>query len=233
MTIDNPAHPPDVAQNLAMVRERIAEACVRGGRDPSAVTLIAVSKAQPIDRIEAALSAGQQVFGENYVQESAGRWPELRDRYPAADVHMIGPLQTNKAKAAVELFDCIQSVDRFKLAAALKKEFDRQSRQVQLYCQVNTGEEPQKAGILPKETDAFIGRCRDELGLEFAGLMAIPPAGEDIALHAQLLEKYAQRHGLAGISIGMSADYEAACEFGATHVRVGSAIFGERSSKLR
>lgn len=221
----------DVAQNLQHVRGAMAKASVLGGRAADAVQLIAVSKSQPLERIEAALAAGQRVFGENYVQESAGRWPALRERFSDVAVHMIGPLQTNKARQAVELFDCIQSVDRFKLAAAIKKEFDRQERKIQLFAQINTGEEPQKAGILPAETDEFIHRCRVELGLEFAGLMAIPPAGEELALHAMLLEKYAKKHGIAAISIGMSNDFETACEFGATHVRVGSAIFGERAKK--
>lgn len=221
----------DVAANLANVREQIADACKRAERNPLEVTLIAVSKAQPIHRIEAALVAGQKVFGENYVQESAGRWPGLREKFADVDVHMIGPLQTNKVRQAVELFDCIQSVDRLKLATVIKKEQVRQNRELRLFCQVNTGEEPQKAGVLPAGVDDFLSRCRDELELNFAGLMAIPPAGDDIALHTQLLEKMALRHGLGAISIGMSADYEAACEFGATHVRVGSAIFGERPKK--
>ena len=221
----------DVRENLAEVRNRIAEACRQGGRSANEVRLIAVSKAQPIERIAAALQAGQRVFGENYVQESAGRWPDLRKRFADVEVHMVGPLQTNKARQAVELFDCIQTVDRIRLATAIKKEFERQERRIPLFCQVNTGEEPQKAGIPPKEVDEFVETCRNDLGLDFVGLMAIPPVDEELALHAQLLEKLAHRNGLSGISIGMSGDFEQACRFGATHVRVGSAIFGERSRK--
>ena len=221
----------DVAANLRDVRNKIAKACDLAQRPAEDVTLIAVSKAQPLERIQAALAAGQRIFGENYVQESAGRWPQLREQFGDAEVHLIGPLQTNKARQAVELFDCIQSVDRFKLAAAITREMERQGRVLKLFCQINTGEEPQKSGVLPDEADNFVTRCRDELGLHFEGLMAIPPVNEDMALHAMLLEKIAARQGLSGVSIGMSGDYEAACQFGATHVRVGSAIFGERVKK--
>lgn len=223
--------PIDVAANLAIVRGEIAGACEASARNPADVTLIAVSKAQPIELIEAALMAGQCVFGENYVQESAGRWPALRKSYPDANVHMIGPLQTNKARQAVELFDTIQSVDRMKLARELAKEMARADRRLDLFCQVNTGEEPQKAGVLPADTDSFLAECRSELGIEFRGLMAIPPVDEEIGLHALLLEKIAKRNGIRDLSIGMSADYVSAVSFGATHVRVGSAIFGARPPK--
>jgi PLP dependent protein len=218
----------DVAANLATVRARIEAAAAEAGRDPAGVTLIAVGKAQPQERLEAALDAGQRVFGENYVQEAASRWPALRELYPDVTLHMIGALQTNKAKEAVALFDVIQTVDRPKLAAALAKEMAKQQRQLAVFVQVNTGEEPQKAGVMPAEADAFIAACRTEHELRVDGLMAIPPADEDIALHTAFLAKLAARNGLAGLSIGMSDDYEAAVRFGATHVRVGSAIFGER-----
>jgi pyridoxal phosphate enzyme (YggS family) len=221
----------DVAGNLATVRARIEAAAREAGREPSGVTLVAVGKAQPLERIEAALIAGQRIFGENYVQEAAGRWPALRERYPGIEVHMIGALQTNKAKDAVALFDVIQTVDRPKLAAALAKEMAKQDRRLRVFVQVNTGEEPQKAGVLPADADAFIAACRSEHGLEVQGLMAIPPADEDIALHTALLAKIAGRNGLAALSIGMSDDYADAVSFGATHVRVGSAIFGERPNR--
>lgn len=220
--------PVDVAANLAEVRRRIAAAATAAERDPAEVTLIAVSKTQPIERIEAALAAGHRTFGENYVQEAAGRWPALRERFPGVELHMIGALQSNKAAEAVALFDVIQTVDRPRLAAALAKEMARQGRRPRLLVEVNSGEEPQKAGIVPAELEGFLRHCRDELGLEIAGLMAIPPADEDVALHAALLAKLAARHGLGVLSIGMSADYEAAITFGATHVRVGTAIFGAR-----
>ena len=221
----------DVAANLATVRARIEAAAAEAGRDPAGVTLIAVGKAQPQERLEAALEAGQRVFGENYVQETASRWPALRERYPDVTLHMIGALQTNKAKEAVALFDVIQTLDRPRLAAALAKEMAKQQRQLAVFVQVNTGEEPQKAGVMPAEADAFIAACRAEHKLMVDGLMAIPPADEDIALHTAFLAKLAARNGLEGLSIGMSDDYEAAVRFGATHVRVGSAIFGERAKR--
>jgi PLP dependent protein len=221
----------EVAHNLQTVRAKIAAAALAAGRDPAAVTLIAVGKAQPQDRIEAALVAGQRVFGENYVQEAAGRWPALRERWPGIELHMIGGLQSNKAEDAVALFDVIQTLDRPKLAQALARAVQRRGRRPRLFVQVNTGEEPQKSGITPAGLDAFVARCRDELGLALDGLMAIPPEDEDVALHAALLAKLARRNGLAGLSIGMSGDYETAIRFGATHVRVGTAIFGARAAK--
>jgi pyridoxal phosphate enzyme (YggS family) len=218
----------NVAANLASVRAAIRAAAEAAGRDPAAVTLIAVSKAQPSERIEAALAAGERVFGENYVQEAASRWPELRQRYPDVTLHMIGALQTNKAKEAVALFDVVQTVDRPRLAAALAKEMAKQGRRLGCFIQVNTGAEPQKAGVMPEQADAFVEECRSVHGLDVEGLMAIPPADEDVALHAAFLGKIAARNGLAKLSIGMSDDFATAIRFGATHVRVGSAIFGPR-----
>lgn len=217
-----------VAAALAEVRGRITAAALTAGRDPASVSLIAVSKLQPAERVKAALHAGQRAFGENYVQEAKGRWPDLRERYDAIELHLIGPLQSNKVGEAVALFDVIHTLDREKLAHALVKERERQGRLPQLFVQVNTGEEPQKAGILPDHLDRFLELCRDELGLQIEGLMAIPPDGDDIAPHTALLAKAAKRHGIGKLSIGMSADYEVAVRFGATHVRVGSAIFGAR-----
>jgi pyridoxal phosphate enzyme (YggS family) len=220
-----------IAARLGAVRGAIATAAHDVGRDASSVTLIAVSKGQPLERIEAALAAGQRVFGENYVQEAAARWPALRERYPGVTLHLIGALQTNKARDAVALFDVIQTLDRPRLAAALAKEMARQGRDLGCFVQVNTGAEPQKAGVMPDAADAFIAACREEHGLAVEGLMAIPPADEDIALHTAFLAKIAERNGLGRLSIGMSDDYADAVRFGATHVRVGSAIFGQRQRR--
>jgi pyridoxal phosphate enzyme (YggS family) len=218
----------EVAGNLAAVRARIAAAAAEAERDPAEVTLIAVGKVQPVERVEAALAAGQRVFGENRVQEAQGKWPALRARYPDVELHLIGPLQSNKTREAVALFDVIQTVDRPKLAAELAKEMARQGRRPDCYVQVNTGEEPQKAGVLPADADAFIETCRVEHGLPLVGLMCIPPADEDPTLHFALLRELAKRHGLTRLSMGMSGDYEEAVRLGATHVRVGTAIFGAR-----
>lgn len=218
---------PDVAARLAATRAEIEAAARAAGREPGGVTLIAVSKAQPAARIEAALAAGQRVFGENYVQEAAGRWPALRDRYDGVELHLIGGLQSNKARDAVALFDAIQSLDRPRLARELRREIDRQGRNPRLLIQVNTGEEPQKSGVVPDELPALIELCR-ELELKLEGLMAIPPETDDVAPHTALLVKLARRHGLSAVSAGMSADFTTAVRFGATHVRVGSAIFGAR-----
>lgn len=218
----------EIAGKLRVVQDNIEEATRAVGRDPKSITLIAVSKGQPLERIEAALAAGQRIFGENYVQEAASRWPLLRERYPDLTVHLIGALQTNKAKEAVALFDVIQTLDRPRLAAALAKEMARQDRRLGCFVQVNTGAEPQKAGVMPDAADAFIDSCRADHGLAIEGLMAIPPADEDIALHAAFLAKIAERNDLEQLSIGMSDDYADAVRFGATHVRVGSAIFGQR-----
>jgi hypothetical protein len=219
-----------VADNLAAVRARIAAAAAAVGRDGAAVTLVAVSKAQPDARVSAALHAGQRTFGENYMQEAKARWPALRARHPDIVLHMIGPLQSNKARDAVALFDVIETVDRPKLARVLAEEMARQGRRPACFVQVNTGEEPQKAGVLPTEADAFVAECR-RLELPLAGLMAIPPEDEEPSLHFALLADIARRNGLAQLSMGMSADYEIAVQFGATHVRVGSAIFGARPQR--
>ena len=220
-----------VAVNLAAVRARIADAAATVGRDAAAVTLVAVTKAQPDVRVLAALEAGQRVFGENYVQEAKERWPALRARHPDVVLHMIGPVQTNKAKDAIALFDVIETVDRPKLARVLAGEMARQGRRPACFVQVNTGEEPQKAGVLPAEADSFIAECRG-LELPVIGLMAIPPEDEEPSLHFALLADLARRNGLDQLSMGMSADYEIAVQFGATHVRVGSAIFGARPPKI-
>ncbi|GBD43108.1 hypothetical protein HRbin40_00573 [bacterium HR40] len=220
-----------VRRRLAEVRERIARAAREAGRDPLEVTLVAVSKGQPLVRIEAALEAGQRVFGENYVQEAASRWPALRPRYPGIELHLVGSLQTNKVREAVRLFDVLQTVDRPKLALALAREMARAGRRLPVFVEVNLGEEPQKAGVPPAAVDAFVATCREEFGLDVRGLMAIPPAGEDVAPYAALLARLARRNGLSGVSIGMSDDFEVAIAFGATHVRIGTAIFGERTAK--
>ena len=217
-----------IAAHLATVRQNIAASCTPGRADRP--TLIAVSKRQPDDRIDAALAAGHRVFGENRVQEAQQRWSDRRAAVPDLILHLIGPLQTNKAGDAVALFDVIEIVDRPKLARALAAEMTRQGRHLPCYIQVNTGEEPQKSGIMPAEVDAFIAFCRDECGLDIVGLMCIPPQDEEAAMHFALLRTIAARNGLSGLSMGMSGDYEEAVSFGATSVRVGSAIFGARDA---
>ena len=224
-----PGQQTEVATRLADVRKRMAVAAQAAGRDPAAVTLIAVSKFQPDASVEAALAAGQRAFGENYVQEARARWPALRQRSPDIELHLIGGLQSNKAAEAVALFDILQTLDRPKLARAVAKEMARQDRRPRLFVQVNTGEEPQKAGVVPRDLPALLTLCRGELGLEIDGLMAIPPEDEDVALHAALLARLAAREGVAGMSVGMSGDYETAIRFGATHVRIGTGVFGTRS----
>ena len=216
------------ADHLADVTRRIAEAARAAGRDPGQVTLVAVSKTHGADKVRELLAAGQRVFGENRVQEAEEKYPALKADYPDLQLHLIGPLQTNKARDAVALFDVIESVDREWLAATLAKEMARASRRPDCFIQVNTGEEPQKAGILPAELDAFVAACRDTHKLPVVGLMCIPPVDEEPALHFALLVKMAARNGLAKVSMGMSADYEIAVRLGATHVRVGSALFGAR-----
>ncbi|MEZ5777454.1 MAG: YggS family pyridoxal phosphate-dependent enzyme [Paracoccaceae bacterium] len=213
--------------SLADILARIRAAEAAAGRTEGSVTLIAVSKVQPLERIEAVLEAGQRVFGENYVQEAASKWPALRERFGPLHLHMIGPLQSNKAKAAVELFDAIHTVDRLSLAQKLARQAEARGTCPELFVQVNTGSEPQKAGVLPADADRFITDCRG-LGLPIAGLMCIPPEVEDSTPHFHVLADMAQRNGLTGLSMGMSADFEAAIAAGATHVRVGSAIFGAR-----
>ncbi|HEY4134773.1 MAG TPA: YggS family pyridoxal phosphate-dependent enzyme [Alphaproteobacteria bacterium] len=214
--------------NLARVRGEIAEAARAGGRDPAAVTLVAVSKGHDATEAAAAIAAGQRVFGENRVQEAQAKWPALRERQRDLELHLIGPLQTNKVREAIALFDVIQSLDRAKLAEALAAEMAKQDRRPALFVQVNTGEEEQKAGIPPAEAAAFARWCRDEKGLPVVGLMCIPPVDEEPALHFALLRELAEDAGLAQLSMGMSADFDIAARLGATHVRVGTAIFGER-----
>ena len=216
------------ADHLADVVRRIADAARAAGRDPADVTLVAVSKTHGADKVRELLAAGQRVFGENRVQEAEEKFPALKAEYADLQLHLIGPLQTNKARDAVALFDVIESVDRERLAATLAKEMARTGRRPDCFIQVNTGEEPQKAGILPGEVDAFVASCRDTYKLPVVGLMCIPPVDEEPALHFALLVKMAARNGLSKVSMGMSADYEIAVRLGATHVRVGSALFGAR-----
>ena len=218
----------DVVARLQGTRDAIARAARDFGRKPEAVTLVAVSKTKPAEMIVPVLEAGQIDFGENYVQEAKEKWPALRERFPKARLHMIGPLQSNKARDAVALFDVIQSLDRESLAKELAREIERAGKAPQLIVQVNTGAEPQKGGVLPGEADAFLQLCRSRYGLAIAGLMCIPPAEDPPSPHFALLGKIAERNDLATLSMGMSADYEAAIQLGATHVRVGSAIFGAR-----
>ena len=207
----------------------MAAAAKAADRDPSGVTLVAVTKTHPAVRIADALAAGQRVFGENRVQEAAAKWPALKQTWPDVELHLIGPLQTNKVRDAVALFDAIESLDRPKLAQALAAEMARSGRRPDCYVQVNTGEEPQKAGIAPAAAGDFIRHCRADLGLPVAGLMCIPPVDEEPSLHFALLGKIARRNDIRILSMGMSADYEVAIAFGATHVRLGTAIFGERA----
>jgi pyridoxal phosphate enzyme (YggS family) len=212
---------------LQDIRERVSAALAEADRPADDVTLIAVSKVQPADRVEAVLREGHRVFGENRVQEAQGRWPAFQARYDGIELHLIGPLQTNKARAAVEMFDAIHTVDRSKLANTLARLAQERGESPEVFIQVNTGEEPQKAGCLPAEVDAFVAELR-ALDLPLRGLMCIPPVEEEASLHFALLAKMAERNGLSGLSMGMSADFEKAISFGATHVRVGSAIFGDR-----
>ncbi|MEO0679621.1 MAG: YggS family pyridoxal phosphate-dependent enzyme [Pseudomonadota bacterium] len=214
--------------SLSDVQTRLADAARKAGRDPADISLVAVSKVQPEERVQAVLDAGQRIFGENRVQEAEGRWADRRAADPGLELHLVGPLQTNKLNKALELFDVIQSVDRPKLAAKLAEAAQARGGSPRLFIQVNTGEEPQKAGILPADADAFIAECRGPMGLPVQGLMCIPPVEETPALHFALLAKIAERNGLTGLSMGMSGDFETAVAFGATHVRVGSAIFGAR-----
>ena len=218
----------DVKRNLEAVREAIAAAAREAGRDPASVDLVAVSKTFGAAAIEEAIAAGQRVFGENRVQEAEAKWPALKERHPGLELHLIGPLQSNKAKEAVALFDAIETVDRDKIARALAGQIKAQGRQVRLLVQVNTGEEPRKAGVAPAEAAGFVARCRAEHGLEIAGLMCIPPLEEAPAFHFALLAKIAKEAGVKELSMGMSGDFETAVAYGATHVRVGTAIFGER-----
>lgn len=219
---------PDVAAALAKVQDEIARSVNDYGRAKGSVTLVAVSKTMEADVIHSALEAGQRIFGENRVQEAQGKWPALRAEFLGVELHLIGPLQTNKVKEAVALFDVIETLDRVSLAEALAKEITRSGKAPRLYVQVNTGAEPQKAGILPQEADTFIAECRTQHGLTISGLMCIPPADQPPSPHFALLAMIAKRHGISTLSMGMSADFDAAIQLGATHVRVGSAIFGTR-----
>ena len=210
------------------MKAEIARACKQARRDPASVTLIAVSKTFGAETISPVIDAGQRVFGENRVQEAKAKWPALIQTYPGLGLHLIGPLQSNKAKEAVALFDAIHSVDRPSICEALAKEIKNQQKQPQLFVQINTGEEPQKAGIAPGEADAFLARCREHYGLSISGLMCIPPLNDPPAPHFALTARIAARNGLTYLSMGMSADFAVAIQMGATHVRVGSAIFGHR-----
>ena len=216
------------ATGLETVIQAILKAEKDASRAPGSVTLVAVSKTKGEAEIRPVLEAGQRIFGENRVQEARSKWPSLKAQFPDVELHLIGPLQSNKAEEAVALFDVIESVDREKIALALAKEMDRQGKRPRLFVQVNTGEEPQKAGISPRETSSFVAFCRNELGLEIEGLMCIPPVDENPGPHFALLAKLARECGLDQLSMGMSSDFETAITFGATHVRVGSAIFGAR-----
>ncbi|GJE58880.1 YggS family pyridoxal phosphate-dependent enzyme [Methylobacterium trifolii] len=227
-----PVGQADVAAGLAEVLAGIRRAAEDSERDPAGVHLIAVSKTVPAEHILPALEAGQRLFGENYVQESKAKWPALRERYPDVELHFVGPLQSNKAREAVELFDVIHSLDRLSLAAALAKEIARSGRTPKLLIQVDTGDEPQKGGVAPDKLDALLAECRDTHGLAINGLMCIPPADDPPSAHFALLAGIAARHNLPILSMGMSADYPAAIQMGATHVRVGTAIFGARTPKV-
>jgi pyridoxal phosphate enzyme (YggS family) len=213
---------------LVEVRNEIARACAEAHRDPATVTLVAISKMFGADAIAPVIAAGQRVFGENRVQEAKAKWPGLMSAYPGLALHLIGPLQSNKAKEAVALFDAIHSVDRPSICEALAREMASQKRRPQLFVHLNTGEEPQKAGVAPADADAFIAGCREKYGLEISGLMCIPPVNDAPAPHFALTARIAARNGLKNLSMGMSADFAVAIELGATHVRVGSAIFGAR-----
>jgi pyridoxal phosphate enzyme (YggS family) len=218
----------EIPARLRLVREEIALAAEAAGRDAGAVELIAVSKTVPAAVIEEAIEAGQRVFGENRVQEAHGKWPALKELHPDIELHLIGPLQSNKVREAIALFDVIETLDRPKLARALAEEVERQGKRPRLFVQVNTGAEPQKAGIAAEETASFVALCRDTFNLEIDGLMCIPPYDEEPAMHFALLAKLAEELGLAELSMGMSGDFAKAVAFGATYVRVGTAIFGER-----
>ena len=219
---------PHLPNGLSAVEQDIARACEHARRDRSSVTLIAVSKTFDATAIAPVIAAGQRVFGENRVQEAKAKWPGLMSAYPDIALHLIGPLQSNKAREAVALFDAIHSVDRPSICEALAKEIDSQKRQPELFVQLNTGEEPQKAGVAPGDADAFLAACREKYGLSIAGLMCIPPVNDAPAPHFALTAKIAARNGLTQLSMGMSADFAIAIQFGATHVRIGSAIFGTR-----
>jgi PLP dependent protein len=219
---------PVIDSGFQEVKQRIEQACRESGRDPSSVTLVAVSKTFPTDDIVPVINAGQRVFGENRVQEAKGKWTALQMQHPDLSLHLTGALQTNKVKEAVALFNAIHSVDRPSLCAALAKEMEKQQRQLDLFVEINTGSEPQKSGVMPQDADSFLRSCRETYGLKIAGLMCVPPFDADPAPHFALTVEIARRNGLALLSMGMSSDFPAAIAFGATHVRVGTAIFGRR-----
>lgn len=219
----------DIARNLAEVKAAIARAAAAAGRAADDIALVAVSKNHDADAARNALAAGHRLFGENRVQEAEAKWPQLKSEFPDARLHLIGPLQTNKAAAAVRLFDAIETVDRPKLAETLARHMNEQGRRLDCFVQINTGEEAQKAGVMPADADAFIRACRDDYKLPLVGLMCIPPVDEEPSPHFALLREIARRNALVQLSMGMSADFEIAVQFGATHVRVGTAIFGARS----
>jgi len=221
----------EVVGHLQTVKAAIVAAAQSAGREGADVSLVAVSKEQPDERVTAAIEAGQRIFGENYVQPALHRWPAWKQRYPDVRLHMIGPIQTNKARDVVRLFDVIETLDREKLARALSKEMATQNRRPACLIQVNIGEEEQKSGIPPAETDRFVRLCRDELSLPVTGLMCVPPVDDEPSMYFALLAKIAARNDLQILSMGMSADFETGVQFGATHVRVGSAIFGARPLK--
>jgi len=223
------AHRHDPVTSLNVVRHEIGIACRDAGRPSESVTLLAVSKAYGVDAIEPVIAAGQRAFGENRVQEASAKWPPLRERYLDLELHLIGPLQSNKVKEAIALFDAIHSVDRPSLCVAMAKEIQKKGRAPLMFVQVNTGAEPQKAGVLPEHADTFIAACRASYNLDISGLMCIPPVDEAPAPHFALTAKIAKRNGLKLLSMGMSADFALAIRFGATHVRVGTAIFGRRA----
>jgi pyridoxal phosphate enzyme (YggS family) len=225
--VSSDPHPS--ASRLAIVKAEIRKAALSNGRDPASVTLVAITKTFGADAIVPVIEAGHRVFGENRVQEAKAKWPPLRARFPDLELHLVGPLQSNKAREAVALFDAIHTVDRPKIAAALAEEMARAGKKLKLFVEVNTGGEPQKAGVLPESADAFIAECRERHELAIEGLMCIPPLDEAAAPHFALLAKIAARNGLRSLSMGMSADFASAIAFGATHVRVGTAIFGVRS----
>jgi PLP dependent protein len=220
----------DIAERLQSLRARITALAQAAGRDPHEIALMAVSKTHPAESVAAALAAGQRLFGENRVQEAAAKYPGLQQSYPDLRLHLIGPLQRNKAAAAVAMFNGIETLDRPSLAEALAREMERQQRRPDLFIEVNTGEEPQKSGVLPTAVDDFISQCRDKWRLPVVGLMCIPPEAEEPALHFALLRDIAQRHGLRRLSMGMSADYETAIRLGSTELRLGTAIFGPRKT---
>src|SRR5580704_12732096 len=228
MAPENPSITGPLPSALASVEADILRACSEARRDRASVTLIAVSKTFDAEAIAPVITAGQRVFGETRVQEAKSKWPRLMSAYPGLNLHLIGPLQSNKAKEAVALFDAIHSVDRPSICEALAKEINSQKKRPELFVQLNTGEEPQKAGVAPADADAFIAACREKYGLEISGLMCIPPVNDAPAPHFALTAKIAARNGLKQLSMGMSADFAIAIAFGATHVRVGSAIFGHR-----